>query len=123
MFKPGQSGNPSGKPVGAKNKATAELRDILDSVVDWNVAAGKLWSLGQGILIQEKKADGSVEVYEKPPNEYALKTLFEFRFGKAKQSVDVTSNGQTIFNASEAVGRVFGGTQAVAPQLPSQVVN
>lgn len=79
----------AGRPPGVPNKVNAELREILDSVVDWNQATKKLWALCEGVLVQRQNADGSVEVYEKPPNEFALKTLFEFRFGKARQSIDV----------------------------------
>ena len=30
QFKPGQSGNPAGRPLGARNKRTLELESVLD---------------------------------------------------------------------------------------------
>jgi hypothetical protein len=33
-FKKGQSGNPTGKPKGASNKVTKELRDVLKSIIE-----------------------------------------------------------------------------------------
>lgn len=34
LFKPGESGNPKGRPVGAKNKITADLRRLFLDVAD-----------------------------------------------------------------------------------------
>jgi len=36
-FEPGQSGNPSGRPLGAKNRSSEQLRDALRTFIDNNI--------------------------------------------------------------------------------------
>ena len=87
-------GSRKGKP----NKSTAELKDILDKAVDWNVVAKKLFELVKGVTVEEERKDGSTSIYTKPPNETAAKTLLEFRFGKAPQSMTLTGkDGEQLF--------------------------
>lgn len=78
----------AGRPKGSKNKSTAELHEILDNIVDWNEVAQRLFALSKGVLVQKKDDKGGVDVYEKEPDGFAAKTLIEFRFGKAKQSIE-----------------------------------
>ena len=34
LFKPGESGNPNGRPKGSKNRTTAEIREHIQTVLD-----------------------------------------------------------------------------------------
>jgi hypothetical protein len=62
----GKSGNPHGRPTGSINKSTKEIREILDSEVDFTQVVSKL----------EESALGGSEV--------AARLLLEYRFGKPK---------------------------------------
>jgi hypothetical protein len=69
-----------GSRKGRYNKSTYEIKDILDKVVDWNVIASKLYSLATG----EK------------PDAFAIKTLIEFRYGKAAQSMKIEGGDKPL---------------------------
>lgn len=76
----------AGRKRGSRNATSMEIRQILDEVTDWAEKARKLNELADGILVQEGEGEKS-RVYSKPPDVIALKTLFEFRFGKAPQQI------------------------------------
>lgn len=74
-----------GSRKGVRNKATGAVRDILDANVDFDVVVQKLFELGQGVQVRQKTKDGREVIYDRPPDAFALKTLLEYRFGKAPQ--------------------------------------
>ena len=43
MFKPGQSGNPNGRPKGTKNKATKHIREAYQKLTEDNLENMTLW--------------------------------------------------------------------------------
>lgn len=45
QFKKGQTGNPAGRPIGAKNKATTELREVISNVCSQEMTPAKLKAL------------------------------------------------------------------------------
>lgn len=74
-----------GSRLGKRNKTTGELRDILDSTVDFSIVCSKLYELSKGITCKKTEKNGDEVIYEKPPDAFAAKTLLEFRYGKAAQ--------------------------------------
>lgn len=84
------SGGPregSGRKVGSKNKATLEIKDILDECVDFKELVGKLLELANGVSVLKKTVTGMELVYQNPPDSNAAKILMEYRFGKPQQSI------------------------------------
>lgn len=80
-----------GRTRGVKNKSCSEIKTLLDSNVDFNLVVKKLFELTQGVKVQ--KGEG---YYLMPPDAQAAKILLEYRFGKAMQQMDVTSDGKAI---------------------------
>lgn len=84
--------------AGRKGGVIHESKQVLQTALD-NVAKkrggyesliGRLWELVEGVEVQKILRDGSTTVYLQPPDAFAAKTLLEFRFGKAPQSMEVT---------------------------------
>jgi hypothetical protein len=97
-----------GRPKGAKNKESREIKEILDSVVDWEAIAKKM---------NEKALNGS---------EQAAKLLFEYRYGKPV-TVEITGkDGKPIqheypSNLSEdVVARIEAWASATARSRASR---
>ena len=78
-----------GRETGTANKLTLTAREILDQYVDFNIVASKLFELVMGIWVEEVSADGRKFVYQKPPDALAAKYLWEMRFGKPKEFIDM----------------------------------
>jgi len=76
-------GSRKGKP----NKAGLQIKEILDRVVDFEVVAGKLYELAQGVEVQKMDSQGGTRVYTEKPDPAAARILIEYRFGKAVQPV------------------------------------
>lgn len=84
------SGGPregSGRKSGSKNKATLEIKTLLDECVDFKELIGKLVELSNGVEVEGMGIDGEPTVYVKAPDTHAAKILMEYRFGKPHQSI------------------------------------
>lgn len=80
-FKPGQSGNPNGRPKGARSLSTI-LREMLEEEIDVNIDGVKSRKQFQEVIIRKllKKAnDGDIR---------AIVEVFDRVEGKPKQEVD-----------------------------------
>lgn len=91
QFKPGQSGNPAGRPVGSKNLSTI-LRDMLEEEIDVKVddTGRKERRKFSELIIRKlikRASDGDPR---------AIKEIFDRIEGRAKQSVDVTTDGKPL---------------------------
>lgn len=86
----------AGRKAGTKNKSTLEIKELLDSHIDFEIVVTRLFELVNGVTMQETRANGDEVVYTRAPDSNAAKILLEFRFGKAKQQMDVTSDGKQI---------------------------
>lgn len=89
---------------GATNKATRDVKGLLDEASasygrgdrdGFAVAVRKLFDRAHGVMA-EREVQGERVVYEVPPDVLAIKTLLEFRFGKAKESVEVSTPEMAI---------------------------
>ncbi len=84
-----------GRIKGKPNKSTLEIRQLIDSCVDFNEVFSKLYELTKGVEVQKLTDDGNI-VYTKPPDPFAAKILIEHRFGKAPQAIDITSDNKPL---------------------------
>lgn len=93
-----------GRVAGTPNKSSQELRDAIDGISEarkqgnrtgLQIQIDKLFQLGEGIEVQKTKSDGTTDVYTQAPDQAAIKTILEFRFGKAVQPLthDVSDEG------------------------------
>ncbi len=80
-FKKGESGNPNGRPKKLP-ELDKLLADVLGEEKDGTTAAEAILK-----ALRAKATKGDIR---------AAEVLLERAYGKAKQSMDVTSNGQTI---------------------------
>ena len=88
-FKPGKSGNPKGRPKGARSLSTI-LREMLEEPIDIVVDGKKERREFREVIIRKllKKAnDGDMR---------AIQEIFDRVEGKAQQNIDHTSGGEAI---------------------------
>ena len=90
-FKPGQSGNPNGRPKGSPNRSTI-AKKWLETKIDLNnpiTGEKQKLTLEEAITLAQiqEAQDGSTKAYN---------ALMDSAHGKAPQSVDVTSQGEGI---------------------------
>ena len=87
-----------GRPTGAKNRSTREVKALIDDVgaamgkgdkEGMTLAVRKLFERAHGVLAVAQVA-GQPVIYEVPPDVPAIRALLEFRFGKPKESIEVT---------------------------------
>lgn len=86
----------AGRKTGVPNKSNLEIKQLLDSEIDFVTVVKRLMELVEGVTIQETRANGDEVVYTRPPDSAAAKILLEYRFGKPNQQVDITSDGKEI---------------------------
>lgn len=91
QFKPGQSGNPSGRPKGIPNAATRyqRLLNLIEKVK--NPVTGELEEFTvaeiMDMKIMQKARNGDLGAY---------KEIMDRLEGRAKQAVDMTTNGKDM---------------------------
>ena len=101
-FKPGQSGNPAGRPKGIPNTAT-RLKRFLDlTVKNINPVNGQ-----EEIFTVAEEMDLAIIAKARKGDTKAYNALIDRLEGKPQQRTDITSNGEPI--------PILGGTS----ELPS----
>lgn len=86
-FKPGESGNPSGRPTGSKNKHTREIKEIIESRVDFEEIIDKL---------AQKAKQG---------REGAAKLLLEYAYGKPLSREEVSIQQQSSVDTEDVAAK------------------
>ncbi len=91
-----------GRKKGVSNKATLEIKTIIDNHVNFSEVVLKLLELVNGVNVQEQKGMEMI-YYSKPPDPAAAKILLEYRFGKPSQSIDMNLSGDTELNITRTI--------------------
>jgi len=84
MFQPGESGNPNGRPRGAENRTTKEIREAYQKLVESNLENMSLWIADIAAENPEKAMDTMIKL-----SEYVIPKL-------ARQEL-VGSEGKDLF--------------------------
>jgi hypothetical protein len=91
-FQPGESGNPNGRPKGARNRSTLVREWLEVKMKERNPITGETQELEQQdmmtLALIKKAREGDVQAY---------KELMDSAHGKIEQKTDITSKGQKIF--------------------------
>ena len=91
-FQPGESGNPSGRPKGSRNRSTLVREWLEVKQKERNPLTGQTEELEQQDLMTlaliKKAREGDVQAYRE---------LMDSAHGKIEQKTDITSKGQKIF--------------------------
>lgn len=93
-FKPGESGNPTGRPIGARSLSTI-LREMLDEEIEIIDGATKTKKKFSDIIVRKllKKAnDGDIR---------AIQEIFDRMEGKAKQELQHTISEKQTFKIGD----------------------
>ena len=98
-FKKGQSGNPKGRPVGAKSRSTIAKRWLETEEKLKNPITGTQESLSQEDIITlslvKKARSGDVSAY---------KSLMDSAYGAPIQQTDITTDGEPIKTTFNLIG-------------------
>ena len=90
MFQPGQSGNPAGRPKGAKNRITEELREAFAMLLENNLEQYEVWLAQVAAQDPAKALDLALRMSERFVPTLARQEItgldgkdlnFEFKFG------------------------------------------
>lgn len=99
------------RTVGSKNKSTREVKVLMDQI---SASFGRgdkdgmakaihcLYERAHGVLA-ERQVMGQPIVYEVPPDTFAIKTLMEFRFGKAKETVEIQDPNEKFKHSPQVI--------------------
>jgi len=95
-----------GRPAGSKNKTpTLALRDLIDRGSEFRLTrdgrsglqqvVDMMYEKAMGVTVQQPdpNAPGGQRIFSIPPDAVAAKLLFEQRFGRAKETVEITEKG------------------------------
>jgi hypothetical protein len=97
-FEKGESGNPAGRPKGAKGRATIARYWLEVNQNLKNPLTGESQTMSQEDLMTlaliKKARDGDVAAY---------KALMDSGYGAPKQDMDITTDGQTINTVPQIV--------------------
>lgn len=90
----------AGRKKGIPNKATQEIKNLIDAVA--RERHGKrglkpvieaLFVSAEGVTVKESDGKGGTNVYTKEPNVKAGEVLLAYRWGKPKEQIDVNHSG------------------------------
>ena len=84
-----------GRKPGSRNKATAEIRDIIQRNVDFDVLTSKMMELVEGVTVRGSREDGTVYEIDKEPSVPAAKLLLEYGYGKPKEVIELDAGANT----------------------------
>jgi hypothetical protein len=96
-YKPGQSGNPAGKPLGSKNRSTIARKWLELLTKESNPLTGVTEELSQEDIItlaQIKKAKEEADTA-------AYKALQDSAYGAPKQEIDTAITGNIVLNVTD----------------------
>ena len=103
-FKPGQSGNPKGRPKRAVSYLTGkgykltEINDTIQEMVGMNIAELKKVRESDNATILEKTIAEALKKGLEKGNLESIETLLNRVYGKPKQDYDITSGGDKLDN-------------------------
>jgi len=103
-YKPGQSGNPKGRPKRAVSYLTGkgykltEINDTIQEMVGMNIAELKKVRESDNATILEKTIAEALKKGLEKGNLESIETLLNRVYGKPKQDYDITSGGKELDN-------------------------
>ena len=103
-YKPGQSGNPKGRPKRAVSYLTGkgykltEINDTIQEMVGMNIAELKKVRESDNATILEKTIAEALKKGLEKGNLESIETLLNRVYGKPKQDYDITSAGKELDN-------------------------
>jgi len=104
-FKPGESGNPAGKPVGAKNRSTIARKILEMKALYKDDALEELQKqypeITKDTTVEEMMTIIQVDRAIKDQDPVSYKALLDSAYGAPKQEVDHTTGGDKINNKIE----------------------
>ncbi len=125
LFKPGQSGNPSGKPAGTQNKATADARAAIALFVENNAPRLQEWldmvAHGYKVAVTAADKDGKQDFKLVPPNPQKAFELFQsvvdYHIPRLKSQENVKTEIRTLELQAAKLVTVDAAAQSYAELL------
>ena len=83
----------AGRKPGIPNKDRREFIALIENIGGTEDQLGKLKELANGVTCVRHEKDGNDVVYERPPDSFAITWMLDQAYGKAKQHVEVETEG------------------------------
>jgi len=91
-FKPGQSGNPNGRPKGVRNRSTV-LREFLEATLK---TKNPITGLEETLTVEQRMALSMIAQVLTKGNVQAWNSIKDDVYGKIKETIDHTTKGKEI---------------------------
>jgi hypothetical protein len=115
-YKPGQSGNPKGRPKRAVSYLTGkgykltEINDTIQEMVGMNIAELKKVRESDNATILEKTIAEALKKGLEKGNLESIETLLNRVYGKPKQDYDITTAGDKLDNKPRIEIQIIKGS-------------
>ena len=96
-WKPGQSGNPAGKPLGAKNRSTI-ARKWLELMTK---EANPLTGIAENLSYEDIITLAQIKKAKEEQDTAAYKALQDSAYGAPKQEIDPAITGNIVLNVTD----------------------